>query len=140
MPLPNQSRSNGPFGSMSTSALAPADEYELGPGDEESGNGGFNVGSRFAPSRPGGGSARDRRVNGPSKLSLGGSTTPASLAAHAKIVHDLEAPIESVLWDEDDEDAEVGGAKGMARTPTESVSASDADGDIGKLSKKPRVL
>ena len=143
-PNPSQSsrvNGHGPFGSLSTSALAPAsaDEYELGPGDEESGlglgAGPYNVAASRFPPRPSS-STRDSYKRGPSKLSVGGSTTAASLAAgahakHAEIVQGLEAPLESVLWDEDDEDASA--AEGSKMTTT---SESDADGDIGKGSRR----
>jgi hypothetical protein len=100
-------------------------------------------GSRFPGLNSSSRGPRDRRLNantgplalppkgGNSKLSLG--STPGSTTA--RIVRDLEAPIESVLWDEDDEDsgAVAGASGGYAvedqRTPTDSTS----DGDMGDM-------
>lgn len=107
---PTPDPSAAPF--LSTSALAdPAEEYELG--DEERN---YEQQARLPPTR---------RPNGSTRFP----------SASARIMHDLEAPMESVLWD-DDEDA-PGEGTSSSSAPLKSVhtetSISEGESEGGDI-------
>lgn len=97
---------------LSTSALADAaDEYELDGDDERS----------FQPSIP-------RRPNGVSRHHP---------SASQRILRDLEAPIESVLWDEDEDVVENTNSSSSAapfRGASSETTMSDGESDRGDIS------
>jgi len=127
------------------SAQAGHDEYE-GPDDNDEfyqmplrNSIPYGSGSNF-PGSPGP-SSRARRTNGaPSPLPRSSS----------RIMRDLEAPLESVLWDEDEEEVEASGRLPVisqlpARTEMDLTSEGDddPDGDVertaGLVAPKPRL-
>lgn len=119
LPLSNPTPDpSAPF--LSTSALAdPAEEYELG--DEERNY----EQARLPPTR---------RPNGTTRFP----------SASARIMHDLEAPMESVLWD-DDEDAAEGTSSSSAplksvRTETSISEGESESGDIAGSVPRSRIV
>jgi len=107
-------KTTAPF--VSTSALAPAaDEYEL---DND-------VETAFPQDVP-------RRPNGLSRHHS---------SASQRILHDLEAPIESVLWDDDEDAAEVATSSSSAapfKGTRSETTLTDGESDRGDISMNAR--
>ncbi|KAF8308327.1 DUF1753-domain-containing protein [Clavulina sp. PMI_390] len=123
--LPLSKARDDPTSFQSTSALAPpgtANEYEL---DEERGFPSPSPAPFNSKQRPNG-------TSGPSASGNGRNQNHTS--ASARILRDLEAPIESVLWDEDDEEMRNEGGSRLAPPRATSSATSDAESERGDIS------